>query len=472
MRKFDQEAHAVIQQSIWRVLKREPFLAHIALGVKWRQDYALSTPFATDGTVISYNPELIPAIPSTAQKMTDKEIAGQEAGGRILRQANKTMIKRQIMQNADTKLDWGLASACTQIALRHPYRAMEASMDRMDVKDAASEIATTPLIKNIFNQPNSLLDGTFAGRFYSDCINKRLTFEGSYRFISSKVKKPPPEKSPPEKGEGGGGAPSSLQRPGDGSDPGSEKSEKTNAYGQPYNQPGGDPHEDEGGHEDEGSGGTDEAASAEIVDNALSAAKMAGKQPGSELRRALELIGQGQKDWRDQLRKWLAGGEVPSQSWDRPNRRYIAEDIYLPGMPKEGPGVVVLAIDTSGSINDSLLAKFLVEIRKVNDDLKPEKIHVVCCDCRVQWTAEYGPYDQIEAQPKGRGGTAFSPVFKWVAEQGINAKALIYFTDLYCSDYGPKPNYPVLWVQWPEDRDSGVAQRVPWGEVISMGNEQ
>lgn len=199
-----------------------------------------------------------------------------------------------------------------------------------------------------------------------------------------------------------------------------------------------------------------------VVEAAM-AAREAGSMPAS-MERIVDISFHGQRDWRDELRKIIAGGAEKIPSWSRPNRRYIHMNEYLPGPSDWGPGEIVLAIDTSGSIDDELLSKFVAEVRKINEDIQPEKIHVVCCDAQVQWTQTYTSFDEIEAKPVGRGGTRFSPVFDWVEQQGIHPRALIYFTDLQCSDFGEPPSYDVRWVVWPD----GSSMTPPFGERVNM----
>jgi len=38
------------------------------------------------------------------------------------------------------------------------------------------------------------------------------------------------------------------------------------------------------------------------------------------------------------------------------------------------------------------------------------------------------------------------PPFKWVEENGIEPKCLVYLTDLCCNSFPQAPDYPVLWV--------------------------
>ena len=121
-------------------------------------------------------------------------------------------------------------------------------------------------------------------------------------------------------------------------------------------------------------------------------------------------------------------------------------------------------MDTSGSVDDKLLSRFMAEVEKINVDLQPEEIWVVATDTRIQWKEKFGPYDTVYCKPLGRGGTDFTEAFTWLQNSGIDPKAVVFFSDLCVSRFGPKPNCPVLWVLWPDGSDSPP----PFGEVIKM----
>ena len=63
----------------------------------------------------------------------------------------------------------------------------------------------------------------------------------------------------------------------------------------------------------------------------------------------------------------------------------------------------------------------------------------------------------------GGGGTACSPIFKYVDEQVIDPVACVVLTDLCCDDFGDAPQYPVLWVSTEK-----VREQVPFGETVEM----
>lgn len=77
--------------------------------------------------------------------------------------------------------------------------------------------------------------------------------------------------------------------------------------------------------------------------------------------------------------------------------------------------------------------------------------------------------EPIISNVPGGGGTAFSPTFKWIEENAEQAAAIVYFTDLDCSDYGPEPDTPVMWLAYGHpQRLPALIARVPWGEVIEL----
>ena len=165
-------------------------------------------------------------------------------------------------------------------------------------------------------------------------------------------------------------------------------------------------------------------------------------------------------DWRDVLRRYLSAAARSDYAWTPPNRRHIASGLYLPSLRSERLGPVVIGVDTSGSIDAATLAAFAAEITAILDEAAPEAIHIVYCDEAVAGTETYEPGDPIRLTPHGGGGTAFRPVFDWIARSDIQPVCAVYLTDLYGSEFGPAPNYPVLWV-------STGAAAAPFGEVIA-----
>jgi predicted metal-dependent peptidase len=175
-------------------------------------------------------------------------------------------------------------------------------------------------------------------------------------------------------------------------------------------------------------------------------------------------------DWREQLRRFMASATRQDYQWIPPNRRHIANGLYLPSLVNDGLGEIVFAVDTSVSMSSRMLQCAVDELNSIIGDVQPERVHVMHCDSEVRQVETFEPTDYpITVNAKGRGGTKFRPVFERVAELGITPVCLIYFTDLQCSDFGPEPEYPVLWASTSGGTHGDYwAKRCPFGEVINV----
>ena len=169
-------------------------------------------------------------------------------------------------------------------------------------------------------------------------------------------------------------------------------------------------------------------------------------------------------DWRELLRHFIEKDARSDYAWLPPNRRWLSTGICMPGLRSKEPGQVVVAVDTSGSINDRLLARFSAEVSGLLEDYDL-MIHVVYCDTRVQGAEAFERQDlPLKLSPRGGGGTDFRPVFDWVAEQNLEPCCLAYLTDLQCSRFpGQAPEYPVLWLCTGPGK-----HKVPFGQVIEI----
>jgi predicted metal-dependent peptidase len=199
------------------------------------------------------------------------------------------------------------------------------------------------------------------------------------------------------------------------------------------------------------------------AEQALRSAKAWGHEPAG-IERPLSDSRQSQQDWRAILRDFVAATTPADYRWTPPNRRYIASDLYLPSVERQGVGEIVIAVDTSGSIGKLELEKFAGEISAISEEAQPEAIHVVYCDAAVQSTQQFGPSETVRLEPRGGGGTDFCPPFKWVSENNIAPVCFIYLTDLCCHSYPETPEYPVLWV-------TDSRRTAPFGETVRIGLE-
>ena len=196
------------------------------------------------------------------------------------------------------------------------------------------------------------------------------------------------------------------------------------------------------------------------VAQAAQAAKMMGKMTAN-MQRLVDEVLQPKVDWREVLQKFLVKARTDQRSFARFNRRFIAQGLYLPSVSGEQMGEVCFAVDCSGSIDQKTVNQFAAEIKRVKEDLMPERIHVLYFDSEVSHVESYEQHDDLDIKPHGGGGTDFAPVFEKIIELGINPVAIVFLTDLCCNSFGDQPDAPVLWVT----TDPGKA---PFGEVVEM----
>lgn len=200
------------------------------------------------------------------------------------------------------------------------------------------------------------------------------------------------------------------------------------------------------------------------VIQAKNAAKMQGKL-SSGLERLVSEIVKPVVDWREVLRRFVSERAKIDYSFARPKRRFLGEDLYLPSLTGEKMGSLTVAVDCSGSVDDILLAKFAAEINAIKQDAHPSRIEVIYFDSKVLRPAEIFEAEQdVILSPIGGGGTAFSPVFKYINAQSEAPVAVVFLTDLCCNDFGPTPEYPVLWAVLEGNKNL----EAPFGEIVEV----
>lgn len=170
--------------------------------------------------------------------------------------------------------------------------------------------------------------------------------------------------------------------------------------------------------------------------------------------------------WYVILRDFVEHTARNDYNWTRPNKRFLSSDIYLPGIISDELPSVVVAIDTSGSIDDETLQRFCSEASAILGCYKTH-VHVLSCDAFVHSHVEYDtedlPISRESMNITGGGGTDFQPVFREVDDKGITPSCLIYLTDLMGTFPNKEPSaYPTIWVS--TDRN----EKAPWGITIPM----
>jgi len=176
--------------------------------------------------------------------------------------------------------------------------------------------------------------------------------------------------------------------------------------------------------------------------------KLAGKGAGNQDGMFDDLLNP-KIDWRKVLREFiqeLCAGRDES-SWRRPNRRYLADDIYMPTMLGTTMTELVIGFDTSGScFGGAEMTRFVSEIKVIIEEVKPTKVHVIYWDTAVagHQIFEDGQFAIQDLKPRGGGGTDGSVLFDYLRKERIKPQAIVQFSDGYVGDWG-RSDCPTMW---------------------------
>lgn len=146
-------------------------------------------------------------------------------------------------------------------------------------------------------------------------------------------------------------------------------------------------------------------------------------------------------DWKSYLRRFASTSPkvFTKKTRHKPNKRFYGN----PALKIKQQKRTLVAIDTSGSVSDEEVLEFFNEIHHMHKT--GTQVTVVECDAVIQRVYDYnGKLENITV--KGRGGTDFEPVFKYLFENRNKFNNLIYLTDGECNAPQTQVMKPILWV--------------------------
>jgi predicted metal-dependent peptidase len=178
----------------------------------------------------------------------------------------------------------------------------------------------------------------------------------------------------------------------------------------------------------------------------------AGKVGGNMPREIGELL-KPKVNWREVLRRFVRTSlkDRDSVSWRRAHKNYLWQDIIMPSIMGKRVKHLVIAMDTSGSIQGPILTEFLSEMNGIVRDTGADRVDVVYWDTEVAGHEIHkGSNKDIvhKTNPKGGGGTDPDCVVDFMIAQDFKPDALIMLTDGYMHTNKPKwaaIKAPTLW---------------------------
>lgn len=180
-----------------------------------------------------------------------------------------------------------------------------------------------------------------------------------------------------------------------------------------------------------------------MIREAYREAKSRGTVPGGEISKLIEeLLGSSRVNWKSMLRRQVAASILSrdrKSSWKRPSRRHGND---VPGHTRIRQPQIAFAIDTSGSMSDEEIVDCLKELQAIKQ-IYNATITVIECDAEIHKVYDLSKFTKVQTDVKGRGGTAFTPVFEYLKDKKCDV--LIYATDL-CGDSPARPRFKTIWL--------------------------
>ena len=189
------------------------------------------------------------------------------------------------------------------------------------------------------------------------------------------------------------------------------------------------------------------------IDTALRQAALAGNISGGMPRHIKEML-VPKLDWRQLLSEFLktvtSGND--KQTWRKPHRTYVPYGFYMPAPYSESVGRILIAGDTSGSIGDAMLGKFLGHMQTLCNEVSPDGVDIAWWGSSVVGvdTFERGALGDLAnaVKPIGGGGTTPACITDWMKKNKKDYICTIVITDgeFYGDDIGDWGDMPVLWL--------------------------
>jgi len=164
--------------------------------------------------------------------------------------------------------------------------------------------------------------------------------------------------------------------------------------------------------------------------------------------------------WREMLYRYIAEFAKSTYSFIPPNMKYLYRGIYLPSLSSDLLRIVI-AVDTSGSVDEEMLSTFLGEVESIMQSYGNYEIDLITADAKVQSHRTYLPGERLDYHVSGGGRTDFRPTFAYIDTEINYPTLLLYFTDGMGTFPESEPSFDVMWVM-PEDKE------VPFGEVLVL----
>jgi len=170
----------------------------------------------------------------------------------------------------------------------------------------------------------------------------------------------------------------------------------------------------------------------------------------------------GKINWKDELYEVIEHAVKFDYKLFPANKKFLHLGVALPSLSGT-MAKIVIAIDSSGSIDDKLLGLFLGEVESIMNMFSNFEIDLIIADAKVQEHTVLYPGDKINKTIKGGGGTNFLETFNYIEQNIQNINLFLYFTDGAGKFPISKYSFETIWVL---SNDEVVD--IPFGRVITL----
>jgi len=164
-------------------------------------------------------------------------------------------------------------------------------------------------------------------------------------------------------------------------------------------------------------------------------------------------------DWKFELYNAINRHMRNNYAFMPPNKKHLYRGFALPSLTSDTLSLIV-AIDTSGSIQEEILGAFIEEFKAIMQNFPAVNIELLIADAKVHAHYSFRGAEDLDFVLKGGGGTDYRPVFEYIDANFPMASMLLYFTDGEGVFPRIPPAYEVLWAL------SNKKDRIPFGRSL------
>ena len=115
--------------------------------------------------------------------------------------------------------------------------------------------------------------------------------------------------------------------------------------------------------------------------------------------------------WQDLLRQFLECTARNDYTWTTLNSNYLSQGIFLPILRSNELPRLVIAVDTSGSIDQADLDQFAAEVSAIMEMTSESEITVLYCDTQISDPETFTRADlPLTLKAQGGGGDRLGPL--------------------------------------------------------------